>query len=251
MEALRCLRSYCRVSRRLATKFPSNGRATGDRRSMQPQSRHRSRQWSVQNEVVSHRYSIAAPIARKICDRGRFLGSAARSFRRVSFGRTVAVTAIEHGNIVITVASLIRESGPEAASRSLRSRSRGGKRHLECQQITAHSRVEHVACIGQHLDRRRGLFKIAERQAPAGAQLDMQVHLDVENGREAGCPFAHVSELGRLVDRERVGASKFDTADLLRVLLCCSFNERRNVEEVTGYRGRGSTCSTLTDPWQI
>ena len=114
MEALRCLRSYCRVSRRLATKFPSNGRATGDRRSMQPQSRHRSRQWSVQNEVVSHRYSIAAPIARKICDRGRFLGSAARSFRRVSFGRTVAVTAIEHGNIVITVASLIRESGPDA-----------------------------------------------------------------------------------------------------------------------------------------
>ena len=62
--------------------------------------------------------------------------------------------------------------------------------------------------IGQHLDRRRGLFKIAGRQAPAGAELHMQVHLDVENGREAGSRFAHVSELGRLVDGERVGASK-------------------------------------------
>src|SRR4030081_2640609 len=72
----------------------------------------------------------------------------------------------------------------------------GGKRHLERQQITAHSRVEHVACIGQHLDRRRGLFKIAGRQAPAGAELHMQVHLDVENGREAGRCLAHVSELG-------------------------------------------------------
>jgi hypothetical protein len=63
--------------------------------------------------------------------------------------------------------------------------------------------------IGQHLDRRRGLFKIAGRQqAPAGAELHVQVHLDVEDGREAGRRFAHVSELGRLVDGERVGASK-------------------------------------------
>ena len=36
----------------------------------------------------------------------------------------------------------------------------------------------------------------------------MQVHLDVENGREAGRRFAHVSELGRFVDGERIGASK-------------------------------------------
>ena len=36
----------------------------------------------------------------------------------------------------------------------------------------------------------------------------MQIHLDVEDGREAGRRFAHVSELGRLVDGERVGASK-------------------------------------------
>jgi hypothetical protein len=28
-----------------------------------------------------------------------------------------------------------------------------GERHLECQQVTAHFRVEHVACIGEHLDR--------------------------------------------------------------------------------------------------
>src|SRR4029077_18145431 len=61
-----------------------------------------------------HRYSITTPIARKICDRGRFLGSAERSFRRVSFCRKVAVTAIEHGNIFNSVASLIRESGPDA-----------------------------------------------------------------------------------------------------------------------------------------
>ena len=32
-----------------------------------------------------------------------------------SCGHTVAVTAIEHGNIVITVASLIRKSGPSSA----------------------------------------------------------------------------------------------------------------------------------------
>ena len=38
----------------------------------------------------------------------------------------------------------------------------------------------------------------------------MQVHLDVENGREPGRRFAHVSELGRLVDGERIGASKLD-----------------------------------------
>jgi hypothetical protein len=41
---------------------------------------------------------------------------------------------------------------------------------------------------------------------PAGAELHVQVHLDVEDGREAGRRFAHVSELGRLVDGERVGA---------------------------------------------
>src|SRR6516165_10572704 len=43
----------------------------------------------------------------------------------------------------------------------------------------------------------------------------MQVHLDVEDGREAGRRFAHVSELGRLVDGERVGASKFDEEQIV------------------------------------
>src|SRR3954447_12781940 len=38
----------------------------------------------------------------------------------------------------------------------------------------------------------------------------MQVHLDIEDGRKAGRGFTHVGELGRLVDRERVGASKLD-----------------------------------------
>ena len=73
-----------------------------------------------------------------------------------------------------------------------------GERHLERQQIAAHARVEHVAGIGQHLGRRRGLFKVGGRQAPAGAEFDVQVHLDVENGRDAGSRFAHVGELGDL-----------------------------------------------------
>ena len=38
----------------------------------------------------------------------------------------------------------------------------------------------------------------------------MQIHLNVEDGREAGRRFAHVSELWRLIDGERVGASKLD-----------------------------------------
>jgi len=54
-----------------------------------------------------------------------------------------------------------------AASRSRRSRSRRGERHLECQQIAAHSGVEYVARIGQHLDRRRGLFEIARATGPS------------------------------------------------------------------------------------
>jgi hypothetical protein len=82
-----------------------------------------------------------------------------------------------------------------AASRSPRGRSRRG---LECQQIAAHSRVEHVACIGQHLDRRRGLFKIAGRQAPAGAELHMQVHLDVENGQRPAAASRMSARLGDL-----------------------------------------------------
>lgn len=38
----------------------------------------------------------------------------------------------------------------------------------------------------------------------------MQVHLDIKDGREAGRCFTHVGKFGRLVDRERVGASKLD-----------------------------------------
>ena len=43
----------------------------------------------------------------------------------------------------------------------------------------------------------------------------MQVHLDVENGREAAGRFAHVSELGRFVNRERVGAGKLDQEQVI------------------------------------
>src|SRR5205814_9314391 len=90
-----------------------------------------------------------------------------------------------------------------------------GKRHLECQQITTHSRVENVTCIGQHLDRRRGLLEIPGQQPPTGTELYVQVHLDVENGRETGRRFAHVSELGRLIDGERIGASTLDEEQVI------------------------------------
>ena len=56
----------------------------------------------------------------------------------------------------------------------------------------------------------------------------MQVHLDVDNGREAGRRFAHVSELGRFVDGERVGASKLDEEQVVlhEVVTKRRFSER-------------------------
>src|SRR3954471_2686567 len=43
----------------------------------------------------------------------------------------------------------------------------------------------------------------------------MQVHLDIEDGRKAGRCFTHVGKSGRLVDRERVGASKLDEEQIV------------------------------------
>ena len=43
----------------------------------------------------------------------------------------------------------------------------------------------------------------------------MQVHLDVENGREAASRFAHVGEPRRFVDGERVGAAKLDQEQII------------------------------------
>src|SRR3954452_8893033 len=43
----------------------------------------------------------------------------------------------------------------------------------------------------------------------------MQVHLDIEDGRKAGRCFTHVGEFWRLVDRERVGASKLDEEQIV------------------------------------
>ena len=62
----------------------------------------------------------------------------------------------------------------------------------------------------------------------------MQVHLDVEDGREAGRRFAHVSELGRLVDRERVGASKLDEEQVVlnEVVTKRRFGERTVCQSV-------------------
>ena len=43
----------------------------------------------------------------------------------------------------------------------------------------------------------------------------MKVHLDIEDGREAGGCFTHVGERGRLIDPERVGASKLDEEQIV------------------------------------
>src|SRR3954452_8003924 len=43
----------------------------------------------------------------------------------------------------------------------------------------------------------------------------MQVHLDIKDGRKAGRCFTHVGKPGRLVDRERVGASKLDEEQIV------------------------------------
>src|SRR5881227_419395 len=62
----------------------------------------------------------------------------------------------------------------------------------------------------------------------------MQVHLDVENGREAGRRFAHVSELWRLIDGERVGASKLDEEQIVlnEVVTKRRFGERAVCQSV-------------------
>src|SRR5207253_11316005 len=44
------------------------------------------------------------------------------------------------------------------------------QRHLERQQVATHAGVEHVARIGQHLDRRRGVFEIIRREPPARSE---------------------------------------------------------------------------------
>src|SRR5712692_6315513 len=58
-----------------------------------------------------------------------------------------------------------------------------------------------------------GLARGHGRQTTAGTELHAQVHLDVENRRQAGRGFAHVGELGRFVDRERVASTKQRTPD--------------------------------------
>ena len=59
------------------------------------------------------------------------------------------------------------------------------------------------------------MLELGCRQAPAGAELDVQVHFDIENGRNAGRRFAHVSERGRFVDGERVGAGELDQEQII------------------------------------
>ena len=62
----------------------------------------------------------------------------------------------------------------------------------------------------------------------------MQVHLDIQDGREAGRRFMHVGKLGRLVDRERVGASKLDEEQVVlsEVVTKRRFGERAVCQSV-------------------
>src|SRR5262245_39522111 len=50
----------------------------------------------------------------------------------------------------------------------------------------------------------------ARRQAPAGAKLHVEVHLDVEDCRQPRRPLTHVGEARRLVNGEGIGPRKFD-----------------------------------------
>src|SRR3954454_2964861 len=62
----------------------------------------------------------------------------------------------------------------------------------------------------------------------------MQVHLDIEDGRKAGRCFTHVGKSGRLVDRERVGASKLDEEQIVlnEVVTKRRFGERAVCQSV-------------------
>ena len=62
----------------------------------------------------------------------------------------------------------------------------------------------------------------------------MQVHLDIEDGRKAGRRFTHVGKLGRLVDRERVGARKLDEEQVVlnEVVTKRRFGERAVCQSV-------------------
>jgi hypothetical protein len=62
----------------------------------------------------------------------------------------------------------------------------------------------------------------------------MKVHLDIKDGREAGRCFTHVGKLGRLVDRERVGARKLDEEQVVlsEVVTKRRFGERSVCQSV-------------------
>ena len=74
----------------------------------------------------------------------------------------------------------------------------------------------------------------------------MQVHLDIKDGRQAGRSFAHVGKLGRLVDRERVGAGKLDEEQVVlnKVVTKGRFRERAVCQSVgEGMLGVGPPLS--------
>ncbi|MGY4482628.1 hypothetical protein ACVWWR_001819 [Bradyrhizobium sp. LM3.2] len=62
----------------------------------------------------------------------------------------------------------------------------------------------------------------------------MQVHLDIEDGRKSGRCFTHVGKSGRLVDRERVGASKLDEKQVVlnEIVTKRGFGERAVCQSV-------------------
>src|SRR5216684_1463603 len=74
----------------------------------------------------------------------------------------------------------------------------------------------------------------------------MKVHLDIKDRRKAGRCFTHAGKLGRLVDRERVGARKLDEEQVVlsKVMTKRRFGERAVCQSVReGMLGVGPPLS--------
>jgi hypothetical protein len=88
---------------------------------------------------------------------------------------------------------------------------------LQREQIAAHSGVEHIARIGQHLDRRRCLLEIVGSEAPAADNFTCRF---ISTSRMAERPAAASrmsASLGRFVHAKRVGARKLDKEQVVLI----------------------------------
>ena len=81
---------------------------------------------------------------------------------------------------------------------------------MEVQEIAGETPLEHIAGIGH------GLLRLLERrhvgfgEPPAGAVLDVELHLHIKDGHERGRRPAHVDEILALVDGKAVGPREVD-----------------------------------------